>query len=299
VVEAIDLGQSMLRTAAAMACRMREHVNIMSLSSAQEARERLGIRLREMRQEARLSGRRFAALAGWADATNVTKVEKAQRGITAEHILLWCRICEAPPERKTELLEAQRAVARMWISIRDHKGYSLNARQQATVGDLFSRVSSALTYQTKVFPGLLQSEAYMTEVLRGVRRDRQLLSDDVAKAVATRMARQDNLRRTGARFWFLLEETVLRYRYTPADVHRQQLMRLKEAARLPAVYAVAIIPDSIDRRGIRARESFEIYGFPEEESTVQVETLGGLLTLTHPDDVAMYQRVWDELMTLR
>lgn len=251
-----------------------------------------------MRKAAGLSGRDFAALAGWADATNVTKIEKAQRTITSENVRLWCRVCGVSDDRLGELLIEQRNLAQMWQSLRDHQGFGLNAVQKMTIGDMFSRVSSACTYQTKVIPGLLQTEEYMTEVLRGVRRDRQLVTDDVAEAVAVRMARQENLRRAGVRFWFLLEEAVLRYRYTSAEVHHRQLEHLKGVTRLPAVYAVAIIPGSIDRRNIRVRESFEIYAFPEGETISQVELLTGLLTLTTIEDVAMYGRIWDELMTI-
>lgn len=71
-----------------------------------------------------------------------------------------------------------------------------------------------------------------------------------------------------------------------------------EAMRLPSVYAMAVIPMGIDRRGIRARESFEIDTFPDGRVEAQVELLSGLLTLTHPDDVALYRRAWDDLFDL-
>lgn len=269
-----------------------------SSSSAQAARQRLANQLREMRVNAGLTGREFARRAGWRDATTVSKIEKAQRTITPDHIRLWCQICRAPDRRRDELLSEQANVARIWMPLRDHRTLGLNARQNATVGDLYSRISGELSYQTKVIPGLLQTEEYMTEILRGVRRDRSLQVDDVAEAVATRMRRQQNLRRPGVRFAFLLEETVLRYRYTSPDVHNAQLEHLMEVMRLPSVYALAVIPADIDRRGVRARESFEIDTFPDGSTEAQVELLSGLLTLTHPDDVALYRRAWDDLFAL-
>jgi transcriptional regulator with XRE-family HTH domain len=269
-----------------------------SSSSAQTARQHLADQLREMRQDAGISGVEFARRAGWRYSTTVNKIEKAQRPASPEHVRLWCRICGASKRREAELVAEQRDVARMWASLREHSALGLNARQKATVGDLYARIDSELSYQTKVIPGLLQTADYMTEMLRGVRRDRRLELDDVAEAVATRMERQRNLHRPGVRFGFLLEETVLRYRYTSPDVHRAQLERLMEATRLPGVYAMAVIPMSIDRRGIRARESFEIDTFPGGAVEAQVELLSGLLTLTHPDDVAMYQRAWDDLFGL-
>lgn len=66
--------------------------------------------------------------------------------------------------------------------------------------------------------------------------------------------------------------------------------------RLPSV-SLAVIPMHADRHGIRPRESFDIDTFPNLEH-VQVELLSGLLTLTHAEEIAMYRRAWDELMSL-
>lgn len=266
-------------------------------SSAQTARKRLGEQLRQMRRDARLSGVDFAKGAGWAHSSMVSMVERGQRNITADHVRLWCRVCGTDDRRMAELLAEQANVARMWVSLREHQGLGLNARQRATIGDLYARIRTELNYQTKVMPGLLQTERYMTEVLRGVRRDRRLELDDVAEAVASRMGRQTNLHRPGTRWVFLLEETVLRYRYADPAVHREQLEHLTEAIRLPAV-SIAVIPMGIDRRGIRARESFDIDTFTDGTVEAHVELLSGLLTLTHPDDIGLYRRAWEDLVGL-
>lgn len=266
-------------------------------SSAQAARRRLGEQLRQLRESAQITGVFFAQRAGWGGSSMVSMIERGQRTITADHVRLWCRICEAPTPREAELLAEQAAVASMWVSLREHQGLGLSGRQRVTIGDLYSRITSELNYQTKVFPSLLQTEDYMTEVLRGVRRDRRLELDDVAEAVTARMERQRNLHRPGVRFVFLLEETVLRYLYTAPDVHRAQLEHLMEAMRLPAV-SVTIIPMNADRHGIRARESFDIDTFTDGNVKAHVELLSGLLTLTHPDDVGLYRRAWGDLVGL-
>ncbi len=136
---------------------------------------RLGARLRELRERAGISGVEFARRAGWSASTVVSQVEKGRRTITVDHVRLWGRICEAPDRLVTELLAEQANVAGMWLSLREQgRGLGLNARQKLTIGDLFSRVQVARTYQTKVIPGLLQTPEYMTGVLRGVRNDRRI-----------------------------------------------------------------------------------------------------------------------------
>ncbi len=266
-------------------------------SSAQAARKRLAGQLRDLRLAARISGIEFARRAGWSASSQVSMIERGQRTITADHVRLWCQVCEADRQHEAELLAEQANVARMWMSLREHQGLGLNARQQATIGDKYSRITSELNYQTKVIPALLQTEGYMTEVLRGVRRDRRLELDDVAEAVATRMDRQQHLHRGGTRWSFLLEEAVLRYEYFAPEVHRAQLTHLSEVMHLPSV-AVAIIPMEAPRRGVRARESFTIDTFTDGTVETRVELMSGLLSLAHPEDIALYRRAWDDLVGL-
>jgi len=66
-----------------------------SSSSAQAAWQRLGDRLRELRQSANISEVRFAELAGWSDSSTVTKIERGRRRASAAHVRLWCGLCGA------------------------------------------------------------------------------------------------------------------------------------------------------------------------------------------------------------
>jgi transcriptional regulator with XRE-family HTH domain len=263
-------------------------------SSVQTARQRLGEQLRDIRMAARLTGREFAHRAGWADATNVSKVERAQRTITADHVRLWCRICEVAHEREAELLAEQANVARMWVTFREavHQ-IGLNPTQRLLVGDIYDRLKREQVYQTKLIPGLLQTAAYMTGVLTDVRHERGLAVDDVAEAVTERLGRQRNLHRPGVQFAFIVEEPVMWQRPFGAEAQAGQLRHLLAVMRLPAV-SFGVIPARVDRRGHRPRESFDI----TDDELVTVELISGYLSLTHPADVAMYRRVWADLVSL-
>jgi transcriptional regulator with XRE-family HTH domain len=263
-------------------------------SSAQAARQRLGEQLRQMRQEAQLTGVRFAELAGWRRSSMVSMIEKGQRTITADHVRLWCRICGTSKQRTKELLAEQANVTRMWVAYREaaHQ-VGLNPTQRMLVGDIYDQLRLEQVYQTKLIPGLLQTEAYMTGVLTDVRRERGLEVDDVAEAVAERLGRQRNLRRASARFVFVVEEPVLWFRPFGAEVQRDQLRHLLEVMRLPAV-SFGVIPMNAGRRGFRPRESFDI----TDDEFVTVELISGFLSLTHPAEVAMYRKAWADLMSL-
>lgn len=264
-----------------------------SSSSLQAARQRLGGQLRELRLSAGLSGREFAAAAGCQPA-KVSQIEKGTRSASVADVKLWCRVCTASAQRTQELLAEQAAVARLWISFRDlGRKTGLNATQKLLSGDMWERVQLYRGYQTKVIPGLLQTESYMTAVMTGVRRERGTETDDVAEAVAERIGRQGYLLQPGRQFVFLMEEPVLRFRPYGAVLQRDQLTHLLTAARLPSVQ-VAVIPLDADRRGLRPRESFDI----TDSSLVTIEMLTGFLSLTHPEEIAAYVTAFDQLLSI-
>jgi transcriptional regulator with XRE-family HTH domain len=262
-------------------------------SSLQAARERLGGQLRELRLAAGLSGRAFAFAAG-CQASKVSQVERAVRSASPADVRLWCRVCGASPQRAGELLAEQAAVARLWIAFRDlGRRTGLNATQKLLSGDMWERVQLHRAYQTKVIPGLLQTESYMTAILAGVRRERGVEVDDVAEAVAERIGRQGYLLQRGRQFQFIVEEPVLRFRPYGTSVQRDQLTHLLTAMRLPSVL-LAIIPLNADRRGLRPRESFDI----TDSSLVTIEMLTGFLSLTHPEEIRSYVTAFEQLLSI-
>lgn len=264
-----------------------------SSSSLQAARERLGAQLRDLRLAAGLSGRHFAATAG-CQPSKVSQIERGARPASAADVRLWCRVCAASPQRTAELLAEQAAVARLWIAFRDlGRRTGLNATQKLLSGDMWERVRLHRAYQTKVIPGLLQTESYMTAVMAGVRRERGVETNDVAEAVAERIGRQGYLLQRGRQFIFLIEEPVLRFRPYGTAIQRDQLTHLLTAMRLPSVL-LAVIPLDAARRGLRPRESFDI----TDSSQVTIEMLTGFLTLTHPEEIAAYVTAFEQLLSI-
>jgi transcriptional regulator with XRE-family HTH domain len=264
-----------------------------SSSSLQAARQRLGGKLRELRLAAGLSGRAFADAAG-CQASKVSQVEKGVRPASVADVRLWCRVCGATAEQEGELLAEQAAVARLWIAFRDlGRQTGLNATQKMLSGDMWERVHVFRTYQTKVIPGLLQTAAYMTAILTSVRAERGVQVDDVAEAVAERIGRQGYLLQRDRQFLFVVEEPVLWFRPYGAEVQREQLTHLLDVMRLPSV-SLGIIPMRASRRGYRPRESFDI----TDSDLVSIELLSGFLSLTHPDEIAVYVTAWEQLYSI-
>ncbi|MGH3389610.1 MAG: helix-turn-helix domain-containing protein [Actinomadura sp.] len=265
-------------------------------SSAQAARRRLGEQLRQLRVAAHISGVAFGRAAGWADASTVSKIEKAQRTITADHVRLWCRICEVSEQRTAALLAEHADVAGMWVTYQQLNQGGLTRAQQA-VRTRYERLRLMCSYQSRGFPGLLQTEAYALGVLKGV-WDEQRVNDadretDIAAAVAERMDRQSVLHRPGKRFVHVMEESAVRNRTLPPDVHRKQILHTLEVMGLPSV-TFGVIPLDADRVGLRPRETFII----TDGKAVNIELVSGYLTVTHPTEVEMYAGVFDRLLAL-
>ncbi|MGH3620842.1 MAG: helix-turn-helix domain-containing protein [Sciscionella sp.] len=261
-------------------------------SSAQAARVRLGTRLRKLRVSAGLTGRAFAERAEWRSAANVTKIEKGQYAITADTVQLWCRICGASQELTAELLAEQANVADAWATHMELNRGGLKARQERLRG-IYWQVAVQRVYQTRVVPGLLQTADMISFLLDRVRIDQHIEIDDVAEAVAARLARQECLKRPDARWLFILEEDVLWYRSGPLDTHRGQLTHLLEVMRRPTVF-LGIIPREIDRRGVITGESFTM----DDTSLVSVELTSGHLNITSPPEVRLYLEMWARLESI-
>lgn len=264
-----------------------------SSSSLQAARQRLGVKLRELRLATGLTGRAFAAAAD-CQASKVSQIEKGVRPASVVDVQLWCRVCGASPQQAEELLAEQAAVARLWVAFRDlGRRTGLNATQKMLSGDMWERVLVFRSYQTKVVPGLLQTSAYMTSVLTSVRRERGVEVDDVAEALVERIGRQGYLLQRDRQFVFVVEEPVLWFRPYGVQVQREQLAHLLDVMMLPSV-SLSIIPMRADRRGHRPRESFDL----TDSDLVTIEMLSGFLSLTHPAEVAAYVTAWEELYSI-
>lgn len=249
-----------------------------------------------MRLAAKLTGRQFAALAGWADATNVTKIEKAQRTITPDQIRLWCRLCGASGRRTEELLAEQEAAARMWVTYQQLNRSGLTGAQKS-VRTQYEQLKLSRSYQPKVIPGMLQTEAYTRAALTGVIIEQGVdvpdHDDDLAEAVAERMDRQTLLRGPDTRWLFVLEEPVLWFHPYSQELHAVQLRHLLTVMRKPNV-VLRIIPADADRRGIHPAEAFNMI----DSRLVTVELISGYLSVTTPIEVAMYTFEWDRFWSL-
>ncbi|MEV6922912.1 helix-turn-helix transcriptional regulator [Dactylosporangium sp. NPDC051485] len=254
-------------------------------SSVQQAKQALGSRLREIRNDAGLTGRRLADLAGW-HRTKVSKIEHGTTTPTPDDIRVWCVHCTAT-DQSADLIASLKAVEGMFVEWRRLERTGLRLAQES-VTPLFDRTRIFRAYESWLVPGLLQTAGYTAAILTATAARRNV-PDDIDEAVAVRMHRQRVLTEGDHRFAVVIEESVLRAGIAEVDVMAGQLGHLLTVGSLPSV-SLGIIPFG-HSRALRPVEGFWIF----DEERVTVELISGFLTITQPREIAMYVHAFDSL----
>ncbi|WP_406326686.1 Scr1 family TA system antitoxin-like transcriptional regulator [Streptomyces sp. NBC_01617] len=247
-------------------------------SSVQAAREALAERLREIRLDAGLTGRDVADRAGW-NASKSSRLENAITPPSDADIRAWCAACGVP-KLAPDLIAASRSAESMYVEWKRLQRTGMRQLQESYV-PLFERTKTFRIYCSNVVPGLLQTPAYATALLREITSFRRT-PDDVTEAVAARVDRARVLREGNHRFAILVEESVLRHRIGDASTMAGQLGHLLAVMSLPAV-SLGVIPFATER-GMWPIETYSIY----DDEQAQVELLTAAVTVTTPSEIEQY-----------
>lgn len=252
---------------------------------ARQAREALGVRLRDIRHDAGLTGRALAANAGW----HYTKVSKLEHGVinaSENDVRTWCRICNAE-DQIPDLVAAVRSIDTMFVEWRRQLRSGTKRRQKESVR-FEAETTFFRAFEPMFIPGLLQTAEYAAALLTSF-IDFHGLPDDVDDGVEARMERQKILYRGEHRFHMVFCETALTLGIAPADVLVGQLDRLLATSTLPRVH-MGIIPT-------RATHKFlPLHGFwILDNTTVLIETISAEIKLTQPRDIAVYAKAFERL----
>lgn len=254
-------------------------------SDAQRAKDAFGSRLREIRQDAGLTGRQLAELSGF-HFTKISRVEHGAQGLSDADIRTWCLACDATDEIPSLITQARAAdsLYREW----KRQARSGLRRLQETIGPLYEQTRLFRVHEHWSIPGLLQTAAYSTESMAYWSRLLKL-PDDRTAATAARLERQRVLRSGDHQFVFLLAEQTLRTRIGTAEIMVEQLDRVLGVMALTNV-SIGIIP-AIAGLGAHTQTAFWIF----DDDLVKVETLTAALDITRPDEIEIYVTVFDQM----
>lgn len=251
----------------------------------QQVREALGARLREMRKDARLTGRALASALGW-HFTKVSKLENGDRSPSENDIRAWCSACGAD-DQIPDLIATVRHVASVHHEYRRQMQAGMRHMTESSV-PLYEATSLFRIYDSLVMPGLFTTAEYAAALFRFWQAFMGL-KDDIDAAVEARMERQRVLYTGDRQFRVVIEEQVLRTRVGDAEVMAGQLDRLMAVMSLPRV-SIGIIPATGVRHSL-TQGSFWMF----DNSRVRVETVSESLNITQPRDIALYARIHELL----
>ncbi|MCX5434821.1 helix-turn-helix domain-containing protein (plasmid) [Streptomyces sp. NBC_00257] len=251
-------------------------------SSAQSAREALAVRLQHLRKDAGLTGRELSARCGWHPA-KTTRIQKGAALPSDTDIRAWCRACGAD-DQADDLIATARAVDSMYLEWRRLHQDGMRKVQQDWY-TLHEQTRHCRVYLSNVPPGFLQTPAFATALMQQITTF-QGTPDDVAEAVAARVARSRFLYEGGHRYVVLMEESVLRYQTAGLEAMRGQLRHLLAVMPLASL-SLGIIPFTA-KRTVWPLEAFYVH----DDAMAVVETLTAEIKVTQPREIADYAKAF-------
>lgn len=262
--------------------------NASGATSVQEARRALGLRLRELRQSAELTGKQLAEALGWPHS-KISKLENGRQTPTDADITQWTEATDAT-DAAEGLLAALHTLETQHAEWQRQLRAGLSAHQ-GEIADLDEKTRLFRAFEPTVVPGLLQTAEYArARFAEGIRVHK--VPNDIDDAVRARAKRQEILYRSDKRFHFVLTEAALRYRLCADDVLLAQLDRLVALSALRNV-----------RLGVIAfATQFVVspwHGFwLLDDQRVMVETYSAELNLAQPQEIELYADIFDQLAAM-
>lgn len=254
-------------------------------SAARKVQEALGLRLRNLRKDAGLTGRELAGATGW-HFTRISKLEHGVQAPTDQDIRVWCQVCGAE-DQAADLIAQARAIESMYVEFR-RRARSGVKQLMLAFQQTYERAEQFRIYEHSVIPGLFQTADYVWAMLSFWAR---FLNTDsnLDEAVAARMQRQSIIYESKRRFAVVLEENALRTWFGNADTMAGQLDRLLTVMTLPNV-ALGIVPTMIEREAI-STTGFWIF----DDKLVALETPSASIEVTQPQEIALYESMFNML----
>ena len=251
-------------------------------NEVQQSREALGYRLRDIRKDARMSGRQLAALSGW-HFTKISKIEHGSSMPSEADIELWCFHCGAESQLP-DLTAAARGIEKMYVELKRLMRTGTASYQRELLKEE-ARTRHFRIFDPAIIPGALQTPGYATVRLSEF-ADMVGVPSDLQQGVAARLDRGKLLLSDERLFHVVLGEQALHAALADRDVMADQLRHLLEVSRLPQL-RLGILPSRV--RHYMTFGGFWIF----DDREVQIETYSAAVRITEPREIAMYAKVFE------
>ena len=258
----------------------------MASRSPQVRRRRLGIELRQLRDEAGLTLEELAARLEMS-VSKVSRIETGQVGATARDVRDMATVYGVQGQRLNNLMQLARETREKpwWGEYRD---------MNLAFADYEAEASAILMFEVVKLPGLLQTRDYARAIIRAVRTD--LPPDKIERRVEFRMRRQARLDEPRPpALWAVIDEAVLHRNVGGRQTMIGQLEYLIERTALPHV-TLQVLPFSAgEHPGMDG--PFYLIRFPEktDRDMVYLEHAGMEHWLDSDEAVDLHGSLFDHL----
>lgn len=255
-------------------------------SSIAEGRRELGVRLRQLRKSAGLTGQAVADATG-QHFTRVSRIENGVQPPTERNIRDWCIACGAE-DQIPDLIATARAVDSAYQEWTRQARAGMRRLGGAWTTANYRRTTTFRIHEPIVMPGIFQTEAYIRRMLRFWYAFLDA-PDDTDATVAVKAERNAIALSAGKRIAVVIGEQALHTHFGTSAEHADQLTHLLSVMRLPTV-SVGVIPADVRRHAV-ATIGFWIF----DNNAVALETPTAGIKVTRPEEIAQYVALFEHL----
>ncbi len=258
-------------------------------------RRRLAAELRRLRERAGFIGEEVAERLDWS-TSKLSRIETAKSGVKPEDLRLLLDLYHVGEAHRSGVLALARESGKA-ASVDDAAIASFPTGYAAFV-DAEAAAITRWDWEPQVMPGLLQTQNYAREVMRGWYAMFNLPPSELELRVEARIARQQVL--SGDQpldLSVVIDESVLRRRFGGRSVMRQQLERLAESADMPNV-EINVLPLDADHpigtgafTYMRFAQEYDVH-FPD---IVYIERLNGDYSIEDTAETNKYRVTFEHL----
>jgi transcriptional regulator with XRE-family HTH domain len=259
-------------------------------------RRRLAAELRRLRERAGLIGEEVADQLGWS-TSKLSRIETSKSGVKQEDLRSLLDLYRVAEPYRSEVLALARESAAATVAV-DEVAISSFPAGYAGFVSTEAEAIRRWDWEPQVVPGLLQTESYAREVMRGWYTMFRLPPTELELRVEARMARQHVLNRERPLdLSVVIDESVIRRRFGTESIMHQQFDRLAESSDLPNV-VVQVLPLDGDHpigTGAFSYMSFaQVHDF-QFPDIVWIERLNGDYSIEDPAETNKFRVTFEHL----
>ena len=258
-------------------------------SDFETRRLEFGDKLRRLREAAGLTGAVLSKRLGWP-GSKVSKLETGRQTAADADVIDWCAAVSADESTTEELRGDLRGLRVRQLGWRRElrEGHQARQRQSASTWRDAKRIRGVATMAV---PGMVQTPGYARAVFESQAALLKVPARDIDASVTARLERQQLLYEPDREIEILVAEVALTNPPCSPTVMAAQIDRLVSATGLPTIQ-FGILPL------YRPLPALLPHSFWIFDDTVHVETVATDDRVTDPDQVAVFNRLADELWSV-